>query len=202
MKYHYDRDTDSLAIVFAEGRRYAESEEIFDSVVVDFDSAGKPIAIEFHDRASRFVDTAGLASGREVHIANPDAALGRNTLNGAELRRFRQELGFTQADLAVQLSVGTNTIARWERDELRIENPRMLRLALERLMFTAKSTVLLAEEPFVVLGSRDKKVQSAHVGATRQSDTGRFVARDGRFIDRKESNRSAVKSARPAAKKR
>ena len=41
-------------------------------------------------------------------------------MDGGELRLLRQRLGKTQAALAVALNVSTNTVARWERNELRI----------------------------------------------------------------------------------
>jgi transcriptional regulator with XRE-family HTH domain/uncharacterized protein YuzE len=133
MKYIYDRDTDSLSIVFVEGHRYRDSEEIHDGVIVDYDTAGHPIAIEFTDRASRYVDTEGLASGREVHLSHPDIPEKTKKIGGALLRLWRERLGMTQEQLATALDVGKNTIARWERDELRIEHPRMLELALRTL---------------------------------------------------------------------
>jgi transcriptional regulator with XRE-family HTH domain len=43
-------------------------------------------------------------------------------------------LGLSQADLAERLGVSANTIARWERGELAIQHPEMLRLALDSLM--------------------------------------------------------------------
>ena len=133
MKYVYDREADSLSIIFADGRRYRDSEEIHDGIVIDYDTAGRPIAIEFHDRASRFVDTDGLASGREVYVQHPDAGQVRHPVKGDWLRAQRELLGLTQQQLADQLSVGKNTVARWEREELKIEHPGMLMLALESL---------------------------------------------------------------------
>ncbi len=41
-------------------------------------------------------------------------------MDGSELRLLRQRLGKTQATLALALDVSTNTVARWERNELRI----------------------------------------------------------------------------------
>lgn len=132
MKYIYDRETDSLAIILAEGHRYRDSEEIADGVVIDYDTAGHPIAIEFSDRASRYVDTEGLASGREIRIEHPNLPE-RELLSGDALRAMRLQLGMTQEQLGLALTVGKNTVARWEREELRIEHPGMLKLALQRL---------------------------------------------------------------------
>ncbi len=44
-------------------------------------------------------------------------------MDGSELRLLRQRLGKTQAALALALDVSTNTVARWERNELRITTP-------------------------------------------------------------------------------
>jgi uncharacterized protein YuzE/DNA-binding XRE family transcriptional regulator len=131
MRYVYDRATDSLAISFADGRRYRDSQEIHDGVVIDYDTAGRPIGIEFSDRASRYVDTDGLADGRWIEIAHPDLRPSTGRMTGAELRARRLEVGMTQEQLAEQLETTKNTIARWERDEVRIEHGGMLRLALE-----------------------------------------------------------------------
>ncbi len=37
----------------------------------------------------------------------------------------------SQRDLAAELDVPPNTLARWERGEISIKHPRMLRLALQ-----------------------------------------------------------------------
>lgn len=39
-------------------------------------------------------------------------------MKGAEVRKIRERLGWTQAQLAEALGVAPNTVARWERDEL------------------------------------------------------------------------------------
>lgn len=54
-------------------------------------------------------------------------------ITGAQIRARRQQMGLTQKQLGAELNVASNTIARWERDELQPENPRMLELALEQL---------------------------------------------------------------------
>jgi transcriptional regulator with XRE-family HTH domain len=51
----------------------------------------------------------------------------------ADLLAARQALGLSQAALAARLGIPRNTWARWERSELAIEKPEILRLALERL---------------------------------------------------------------------
>ena len=48
-----------------------------------------------------------------------------------ELLSHRRALGLSQAELGEKLGVPANTIARWERGELTIARPRMLRLALQ-----------------------------------------------------------------------
>ena len=54
-------------------------------------------------------------------------------MTGDEIRNVRNQLGLTQAELAALLEVPVNTLARWERSEVVIRHPRILRLALERL---------------------------------------------------------------------
>ena len=44
-------------------------------------------------------------------------------MKGAELRTIRKRLGKTQAQLAEAVGVATNTIARYERDEMTISEP-------------------------------------------------------------------------------
>jgi len=50
-----------------------------------------------------------------------------------ELRARRRALGFTQAELADCLGVSANTVARWERGELRIRHPHAIARTLQRL---------------------------------------------------------------------
>src|SRR5215471_14571588 len=51
----------------------------------------------------------------------------------SELRAERKALGLTQAALASELGVATNTIARWERAEMPIRNPELVRAGIQRL---------------------------------------------------------------------
>jgi transcriptional regulator with XRE-family HTH domain len=44
-------------------------------------------------------------------------------VTGDELRRLRQRLRLTQAELAERVGVSANTVARWERDEVTIRPP-------------------------------------------------------------------------------
>jgi len=54
-------------------------------------------------------------------------------VTGTELREWRERVGLTQAHLAARLGVSENTVARWERGELRIQHPAMVALALRWL---------------------------------------------------------------------
>jgi DNA-binding transcriptional regulator YiaG len=51
-------------------------------------------------------------------------------MTGAEVRRIRRRLGLTQVELAARIGVHWNSVARWERDVVRITEPvaRLLRL--------------------------------------------------------------------------
>ena len=59
MNYHYDHEHDVLAIDFRDGT-YAESEEIYDGFVIDFDTSGRPMGLEIYQEASKFVDIPRL----------------------------------------------------------------------------------------------------------------------------------------------
>jgi transcriptional regulator with XRE-family HTH domain len=41
-------------------------------------------------------------------------------MTGREVRRIRQQLGLTQAELAGRIGVTANSVARWERGEMGI----------------------------------------------------------------------------------
>jgi DNA-binding transcriptional regulator YiaG len=55
-------------------------------------------------------------------------------MTGAEVRRIRKALGLTQAQLAEQLGVAENSVARWERGEMGIRSTaiRLLRLLVPK----------------------------------------------------------------------
>jgi DNA-binding transcriptional regulator YiaG len=55
-------------------------------------------------------------------------------MTGSQLRAVRRALGLTQAALAGRLAVSSNTVARWERDEVRITPPmvRLIHLVADR----------------------------------------------------------------------
>ena len=52
-------------------------------------------------------------------------------MNGKELKEKRNDLSLTQEQLANELKVTANTVARWERDEMKI--PPFLHLAMETI---------------------------------------------------------------------
>jgi transcriptional regulator with XRE-family HTH domain len=54
-------------------------------------------------------------------------------MTGPALRAWRTRVGWSQKRLADALGVPVNTVARWERGEIRVQHPTILRLALERL---------------------------------------------------------------------
>lgn len=50
-------------------------------------------------------------------------------MKGEEMRRLRKRMGLTQEKLGEKIGVAENTIARWERNEMKINEPaaRLLR---------------------------------------------------------------------------
>lgn len=58
-------------------------------------------------------------------------------MNGKELKEKRSKLKLTQEQLANELQVTANTVARWERDEMKI--PPFLHLAIETIERNSKS---------------------------------------------------------------
>lgn len=54
-------------------------------------------------------------------------------MTGAEIKGLRKRLGYTQARLAEELGVTANTVARYERDELKPSTPVMKLLKLLEL---------------------------------------------------------------------
>lgn len=61
-------------------------------------------------------------------------------MNGKELKEKRKDLNFTQEQLANELQVTANTVARWEREEMKI--PPFLHLALESIERKIKNSNL------------------------------------------------------------
>jgi predicted transcriptional regulator len=73
---------------------------------------------------------------------------GRPTpLTPAELRGRRRVLGLTQADLAAVLDLSANTVARWERGELRVGRPGWVVRRLEQLERRAPKLALDPHSP-------------------------------------------------------
>jgi DNA-binding transcriptional regulator YiaG len=81
------------------------------------------------------LDTVCLLPGQPQvsnEVCNVYSAFFRTLLDltGTALRQLRTRLGCTQRELAARVGVTANTVARWERDEVRITEPmeRLLRL--------------------------------------------------------------------------
>jgi DNA-binding transcriptional regulator YiaG len=127
MRYFYDQATDSFYLTLAD-RKYADSVEAAPGVVLDFDSAGRLIGIDL-EHASKTIDVADISLYAEPRQSEAP----ETKINGAELKRQREALGLSQVQLGRHLAVAANTIARWERGELKVEHPGMLSLALEAL---------------------------------------------------------------------
>jgi transcriptional regulator with XRE-family HTH domain len=55
-------------------------------------------------------------------------------MTGKQLRTIRRRLGLTQKDLAKELAVAWNTVARWERDEVPIRESvaRLIRMTASK----------------------------------------------------------------------
>lgn len=128
MKFFYDRKSDSLYLRLSERKEYRDSVEAAPGVVLDFDKAGRLLGIDL-ERASRLIDVSDLELHEEPSRADADAA----RLDGTRLRKERERIELSQLELARKLSVSPNTVARWERGELKIAHPGMLQLALKSL---------------------------------------------------------------------
>ncbi len=61
-------------------------------------------------------------------------------MKGEELRRLRKRMGLTQAQLAVELGSTENTVARWERNEMKVNEQaaRLMRTIATRAPITKK----------------------------------------------------------------
>jgi transcriptional regulator with XRE-family HTH domain/uncharacterized protein YuzE len=177
MKYFYDRKSDSLYLSLDDRREYRDSVEGAPGVVLDFDDGGNLMGIDL-ERASRVIDVSDLDLHEEP--SGTDAGVAR--LDGAKLRRERERLGLSQLELARKLSVSANTIARWERGELKIEHPGMLRLALASIRPSTPAA-----------SQASKKTVSTQV---RAIDRRRAVVRSSMADQIKESRASPLKSAR------
>lgn len=184
MKYFYDRKSDSLYLSLDERRGYRDSVEGAPGVVLDFDDGGNLMGIDL-ERASRIIDVSDLDLHEEPSGTDADAA----RLDGAKLRRERERLGLSQLELARKMSVSANTIARWERGELKIEHPGMLRLALASLRPSTTATHVTRS----LASHAPKKTVSTQV---RTIDRPRAVGRSSMAGQFKESRTSSIKSTR------
>ncbi|MDX6694584.1 MAG: Antitoxin component of bacterial toxin-antitoxin system, MqsA [Blastocatellia bacterium] len=59
-------------------------------------------------------------------------------MTGAEIKTLRKSLGYTQARLAEEIGVTANTIARYEREELKPSPPVLKLLKLLEMLVTEK----------------------------------------------------------------
>ena len=164
MKFFYDRKSDSLYLGLSEGAEYRDSLEAAPGVVLDFDEAGRLLGIDL-ERASRLVDVADLELHEEPSGADAEAA----RIDGAKLRKERERLGLSQLELARKLSVSPNTVARWERGELKIEHAGMLQLALRSLR-TAGGSASTRADPSVARKGTVPYAKS--IGKSKEVNTG------------------------------
>jgi uncharacterized protein YuzE/DNA-binding XRE family transcriptional regulator len=185
MRVFYDRKSDSLYLALSERNQYLDSVEAAPGVVLDFDEAGRLLGIDL-ERASRLVNVSDL----ELHEEPSGSDVGVARLDGTKLRKERERIGLSQLELARKLSVSPNTVARWERGELKIEHPGMLQLALKSLRPASGSA------PTRVVSSVTRKGTAPYAKSiARNTMTGRL----------RESSPPVEKSARTktsAAKKK
>lgn len=86
-------------------------------------------------------------------------------MDGKEIRENREYLGLTQEELGKLFGKTANTIARWERDEVKFESPLILRLAFEALKRkcgrskTAKRNALIEAEIFENLAKTGETIE-------------------------------------------
>ncbi len=87
-------------------------------------ASGKPGVIPFHE------DTNSMKP-----ILQYPFEVEATPMTGSDIRAYRKQLKFTQAQLGEHLGVAGNTIARWEREVLTPDNPTMLLWALKGLLY-------------------------------------------------------------------
>ena len=168
MKFFYDRKSDSLYLALSERKEYGDSVEAAPGVVLDFDGAGHLLGIDL-ERASRMIDVSDLELHEEPSSADAEAA----RFDGAKLRKERERIGLSQLELARKLSVSPNTVARWERGELKIEHAGMLQLALTSLRSARGSAnrVIHEVERKVAAPYQKQMSRSTVTGRLRESST-------------------------------
>lgn len=99
-------------------------------------------------------------------------------MTGADLRMRRTELGYTQAELGRLLGVAPNTIARWERDEMTIQSPEMVTLALDGLENRRRCLVEMGTDPVSRIGPASRTpARLATLRRHAERDRDRFAAR-------------------------
>ncbi len=59
-------------------------------------------------------------------------------MTGTQIKQLRKALGYTQAQLAEEIGVTANTVARYERDELNPSSPVMKLLKLLEMLVTER----------------------------------------------------------------
>ena len=59
-------------------------------------------------------------------------------MTGAEIKNLRKDLGYTQARLAEELGLTANTVARYEREELKPSPPVLKLLRLLEMLVTER----------------------------------------------------------------
>ena len=91
--------------------------------------------LDFEDRGERLreMDHETLANVAWILAARLDLFTKRSSpssIAGAEIKALRERLGITQKELAGRIGVAPNSLARYERDELRPAGLMALRLAV------------------------------------------------------------------------
>ncbi len=84
-------------------------------------------------------------------------------MTGEELRKRREALHLSQAGLAAKIGVSANTVARWERGERKMTNPKMLDIVLRQLEGDMNKNYLLTIETWPIgLGAPVQSRESYH----------------------------------------
>ena len=60
----------------------------------------------------------------------------RADFTGADLRKWREDQGMTQVEVAAVLGVDWNSEARWERSVMAMKYPRLIKMALDQYAAT------------------------------------------------------------------
>ena len=84
-------------------------------------------------------------------------------MDGNQLRALREQLGWTQVQMAEQLGVTANTIARWERDEMAIFEPAAKLVEILADRSTGHTNREATMTPFEAFLSRNLKEFESHL---------------------------------------